>query len=239
VLFRSCRGVFDLRAIWADIQALDTQVPAARQYEMLDATIRLAEGGTLWCLRNLAPPLDIAANIAAFSPGIAELKESIDSLVTEVALKATTERADRLTRDGVPAELARRVARLDMLAPGLDIVRLAGASARPMAEVGRVYFAAGRRFHLDWLRSATNGVNLDSHWDRLALAAIIEDLYGHQRDLAASVLTNGADIDGWVAARPQMVQRVEALIADLRQLGGLDLAKLAVANRELRSLSSG
>jgi glutamate dehydrogenase len=236
-----CRGVFDLRTIWADIQALDTRVPAARQYEMLDATVRLAEVGTLWCLRNLAPPLDIAANIATFSPGIAELKEGIDGLVTDGALKAVTERAEKLTKDGVPDELARRVARLDLLAPGLDIVRLARATGRPMAEVGSVYFTAGRRFHFDWLRTATSGVNLDSHWDRLALAAIIEDLYGHQRDLAASVLqqANGADIEAWVAARPQPVQRVETLIADLRQLGGLDLAKLAVANRELRSLSGG
>jgi glutamate dehydrogenase len=236
-----CRGVFDLRVLWTDIQALDTQVPAAQQYEMLDATIRLAEVGTLWCLRNLAPPLDIAANIATFRPGIAELKEGIDALVTDGALGAVTARVEKLTKDGVPDELARRVARLDLLAPGLDIVRLAKATGRPMAEVGRVYFNAGRRFHIDWLRTATSGVNLDSHWDRLALAAIIEDLYGHQRDLAASVLqqANGADIDAWVAARPQPVQRVESLIADLRQLGGLDLAKLAVANRELRSLSGG
>jgi len=32
-----------------------------------------------------------------------------------------------------------------------------------------------------------------------------------------------------------MIQ-TEALFADLRQAGGLDLAKLAVANRQLRSL---
>jgi glutamate dehydrogenase len=236
-----CRGVFDLRALWTDIQALDNRVPAPRQYEMLDATVHLAEVGTLWCLRNLTPPLDIAANIATFRPGIAELQQGIDALVADVALNATAERAERLTKDGVPSELARRVARIDLLAPGLDIVRLAKATGRPITEVGSVYFAAGRRFHIDWLRSASTGVNLASHWDRLALAAIVEDLYGHQRDLAASVLqqANGADIEAWIGAHPQTVQRVETLIADLRQLGGLDLAKLAVANRELRSLSGG
>jgi glutamate dehydrogenase len=235
-----CRGVFDLRRLWADIQALDNLVPAARQYEMMDATIRLAEVGTLWCLRNLAP-LDIAQNIATFRPGLAELAQSVEALVTEGALAAVNERADRLAKDGVPMELARRVARLDLLSPGLDIVRLAKTVGRSVAEVGSVYFTVGRRFHLDWLRSATGGVNLDSHWDRLAVAAIVEDLYGHQRELAASVLqqANGADIEQWIGQRPQIVQRVESLIADLRQLGGLDLAKLAVANRELRSLSGG
>ncbi len=238
-----CRGVFELRALWTDIQALDNKVPAVRQYEMLDATIRLSEAGTLWCLRNLAQPLDIAANIATFSPGIAELSQSIDGLVTDGALSAMKARAERFTKDGVPEDLALRVARLDLLAAGLDIVRLARTTNRSMAQVGGVYFNVGRRFHVDWLRSATTGVNLDSHWDRLALAAIVEDLYGHQRDLAANVLqqANGADpdVEAWIAGRPQTVQRVESLIADLRQLGGLDLAKLAVANRELRSLSGG
>jgi len=118
-------------------------------------------------------------------------------------------------------------------------VRLAKSAGRPVLEVGSCYFAVGRRFHLDWLRQATSGVNLDTHWDRLAVAAIMEDLYGHQRDLAARIMrqANGAGIDTWIEQHPQPVQRVETLIADLRQQGGLDLAKLAVANRELRSLS--
>src|SRR4029077_15460626 len=135
-----CRGVFELRQLWADIQALDNKVPAVRQYEMLDATTRLAEAGTLWCLRNLPPPLDIAANIATFSPGVAELGQSIDGLVTDGALNAMKARAERFTKDGVPEALADRVARLDLLAPGLDIVRLARATNRSVAQVGSIYF---------------------------------------------------------------------------------------------------
>ncbi len=235
-----CRGVFELRQLWGEIERLDNQVPAERQYEMLEATMRIAEAGTLWCLRNLPAPLDIARHIDGFRPGIAELAATIDDLLAEGARQALEERVERLAADGVPAELARRTARLDHLAPGLDIVRLAKASGRPVAEVGACYFAVGRRFHLDWLRSATSGIKLDTHWDRLAVAAIIEDLYGHQRDLAASIMrqADGARIDCWVEQHALPVQRVEGLIAELRQQGGLDLARLAVANRELRSLSA-
>ena len=63
-----CRGVFALRELWAEIQALDNQVPAELQYDMLDATTRVAEAGTLWCLRNLPSPLNIAVHIEGFSP---------------------------------------------------------------------------------------------------------------------------------------------------------------------------
>jgi NAD-specific glutamate dehydrogenase len=46
-------------------------------------------------------------------------------------------------------------------------------------------------------------------------------------------------IEQWAQARGPAVHRIEMLFADLRQQGGLDLAKLAVANRELRSLLGG
>jgi len=236
-----CRGAFDLRRLWTEIQALDNQVPAACQYEMLEATLRLGESGTLWCMRNLAAPLDIADNIAALEPGLAELAGGIKTMISDGARKALAERADQLAKRGVPLELAGRVASLDFLEPGPDIVRLAKQVGHGVSEVASVYFTIGRRFHIDWLRTASGAVNLDTHWDRLAVAAIVEDLYAHQRDVAASVLRqdNGGGIEEWVATRPQPVQRVEALIADLRQHGGLDLAKLAVANRELRGLAGG
>jgi glutamate dehydrogenase len=149
----------------------------------------------------------------------------------------------------VPEPLARKVARLDLLAPGLDIVRIAQRSGKAIERVARTFYAVGVRFHLNWLRGATGGVNLDTHWDRMAVAAVLDDLYSHQRVLTERMLSaNGAAGDGmaesetieqWAQARGPAVHRIEMLFADLRQQGGLDLAKLAVANRELRSLLGG
>ena len=67
------RGAFQLRDIWGRIEALDTKVPAALQTEMLIETTKLAESGTSWFLRNGEHPLDIAANLAAYGPGIKAL----------------------------------------------------------------------------------------------------------------------------------------------------------------------
>src|SRR5581483_9320611 len=82
-----CRGVFDLRKLWTDIEALDNRVPAALQYEMLESTVRLLEEGTLWCLRNLARPLNIALHIEGFRAGVAELAAGIEGLLSETARK--------------------------------------------------------------------------------------------------------------------------------------------------------
>jgi glutamate dehydrogenase len=100
----------------------------------------------------------------------------------------------------------------------------------------------GETFHLDWLRAGARALIGDSHWDRLAVFAIIEDFYGHQRDLTTAVLHQakgliGADaIATWRETRSAALARADGLFADLRQVGKLELAMLAVANRTLRSL---
>jgi len=77
--------------------------------------------------------------------------------------------------------------------------------------------------------------------------AIIEDLYGHQRDLTTAILVSaegakgagqtGAEaIAAWRATRGAALTRADSLFGDLTQVGKLDLAMLAVANRTLRSL---
>ena len=84
----------------------------------------------------------------------------------------------------------------------------------------------------------------DSHWQRLAVFAIIDDLNTHQRDLTLAALGNdlgltGVEaIDGWKAGRQATLSRTESLFTDLRQTTKLELAMLAVANRALRSLLS-
>jgi glutamate dehydrogenase len=242
------RAVFELRALWAEIEALDNKVPAKLQALMADATVRLAEAGTLWFLRNGKLPLDIAAHIEAHRGDIAKLGAQLEDYLTETDRAAFAKRVEALTIEGVPDPLARKVARLDLLAPGLDIVRIAQRSGKSLERVARTFYAVGVRFHLNWLRSATGGVNLDTHWDRMAVAAVLDDLYSHQRVLTERMLGANGVADGaaeseaieqWAQARGSAVHRIEMLFADLRQQGGLDLAKLAVANRELRSLLGG
>ena len=50
--FIVARDVFDLRALWKEIEALDGQVPAETQVDMLLATRVLLERSTRWLIRN-------------------------------------------------------------------------------------------------------------------------------------------------------------------------------------------
>jgi glutamate dehydrogenase len=238
------RGVFDLRDIWGRIEALDTKVPAALQTEMLIETTKLAESGTSWFLRNGEHPLDIAANLAAYGPGIKALLAG-KNIVAPNDREVIDARAKAFAAQGAPADLSELVATLRYLAPCLDVVRIARGANIPVEAVGRTYFAAGDRLGLEWLRQSAAALTAETHWQRQAVSAVMEDLYAQQRDLATRMLgerkangkIEGPELVGdWLDGRAAVTSRLEGLLGELKQSGTVDLAMLTVASRELRSL---
>jgi glutamate dehydrogenase len=238
------RAAFKLREMWSTIQSLDNRVSASIQTSMLLEINRLAEQATLWFLRNGEQPLDVAANIAATEPGISAVEAVLPTLLSSADQAANVKRAGNLMSAGVPEALARRISQLGSLAATLDVVRISAQTRIKVEDVARTFFAVGDQFNLDWLRSGAKGLIGDSHWQRLAVFAIIDDLNTHQRDLTLAVLGNDLGltgpeaIEGWKATRGAALARSDALFTELRQTTKLELAMLAVANRALRSLLS-
>ena len=238
------RDSYGLRPLWAEIEALDNKVPAAVQTDMLLDVGRLVERGTLWFLRNRAQPLDIAAAIGEFTPGIEALARHLKTVLSTSRAKALLRNATRRAESGVPKGLARRVASLDVLASALDIVPAAGRNKLAVEDVGDVYFQVGERLGLDWLRAAAAGFAAESHWQRQAVMAIVDDLYGQQRALTAAALDgNGTGpvagaLDNWIEAHKPAVERNQRLLEDLGKADAQDLAMLTVANRQIRVLAA-
>jgi glutamate dehydrogenase len=237
------RDVFGLRALWGAIEGLDNQVAAEVQYKMLLECGRATERGVSWFLGQHGA-IDITAQIDAYGPGLRGLHDSLDDLLADTDLKLRSERAAGLSDAGVPADMAVRVASLPWLAPLCDIMRIARATGVSAAQVGRVYFVIGARFGFDWLRMAAGRISTDKSWNKLAVSAIVDDLFGQQAELTSRVLSaaeKGAaesSLDAWIDARRPLVARAEQLLAELRTVGEPDLAMLAVANRALKSIGA-
>ncbi|GAB2179730.1 NAD-glutamate dehydrogenase [Dongia sp. agr-C8] len=236
------RETFRFRELWSAIEALDNKVDARTQTEMLIEINRLAEPATSWFLRNGAHPLDVSALLAEAQPGITALEAAMYEIISEPDRTDMDQYRAALMEKGVPKDLAIRIANLPQLWSSLDIVRIATKAGIKVEAAAAVYYDIGLVFGLDWLRDGARRLIGDNHWDRLAVFAIIDDLYGHQRDLTAAVLADQKGkpakeaIAAWHAARGVPVQRVEQLFADLRQVGKVELSMLAVANRALRSV---
>ena len=238
------RDAFRMREVWAAIEALDNKIPAATQTTMHLEARHLIDQATLWFLRNLSRPIDMRRAIETYGPGIAVLSGSLYKLVTETEGKAIVHNAAALRESGVPKTLARKVAAFEVLGAAPDIVALANGKIEEIEAIGRLYFALGERFGMDWLRAAAEGLAAGGYWQELAATAFTEDLYTHQFHLAQNILdVAGGEaavaqgvIEAWVEARQSRVDRLNSLLDEIRAGDSVDLAMLAVANRQLRSL---
>ncbi len=236
------REVFDLRAIWGQIEALDNKVTAGLQNKMLRETGRTVERMTEWFLRNEKHPIDIKGSIDTYETGVRALQENFADILSERAQQDIHTRIERFgEEEAAPKKLVTAIAQLKVLSSACDVVRLAAAAGHPVKDVGRTYSSVGARFGLDWLRSAANRIPSDNQWHRMALGAIIDDLWGLQGDLAARILqgkeSGDTAIESWIAGRKEAVERIDGLLAELDRLPQLDLAMLAVVTRELRTLT--
>ncbi len=241
--FVATREILDLRDCWASIEALDNKVPAVSQGVMLVECGRLCERLVVWLLREEAHPLDIAACIKRYQAGARELAANLSGLLSPMEKRVFQQSVKQLLSAGVQRALAERIAGFAHLVPIGDVVRCAEQSKLPVAKAAQAYFKVGDRFGFDSLRRASKQLPSDSAWDKLAVTAIVDDLYAQQYELTARVLDGGgrkkADpkvaIQAWVDSRLPQVRRSDQLIAEL-ETASPDRAMLAVANRQLKSM---
>ncbi|WP_029010617.1 NAD-glutamate dehydrogenase [Azospirillum halopraeferens] len=239
------RDAFSLRPLWSAIEGLDNRVPAEVQSAMLIETVRLMERAVAWFLINGSHPLDIASETDLYRPAIETLAAGLDGVLDAEETGRLTQRCAAYGEQGVPEEVGRRVASLPVLAVAPDLVRVARQTGRDVPAVAAVYFMLGRRFGLEWLRDRAALVKTDNHWQKQATAAIVDDLFAHQTQLTVRVLDGagtlppGDPVEHWIARRRPVVERVEQLLSELRTQPAVDLAMLAVANRQLRGLTAG
>jgi glutamate dehydrogenase len=242
--YYAARAVFALRDLWAAIEGLDNKVAAATQYRMHKATQRLLERAILWFVRHGASGIDVAKAIARYSSGLADLEKAFDASVEPARAAELSAAAQELVREGVPEKVAQRVVRLGDLASGLDVVRIAEEAKAPAPGVARLYFGIGARLGLDWLRNAAAHVKAETGWQKLAVAAIVEDLLALQAELTARAIKAAGRLENvekiaeaWTARHKAGLARFDAVLAELKAAPAPEIAGLTVAGRELRALT--
>lgn len=249
------RDVFNVRGMWGQVEDMDNKVPAEIQTRMLMDLKRLVSRGGIWFLRNAPRPLNISAMTKEYSAGLAELRDALGDVMSDFDRREVERTASEYERHGIPSDLATAVAGADVTVSGCDIVRLAQQTGQSVRAVSEIYFGIGSKFALDWLRQRAEGLEADTHWQKMATTAVVEDFFNHQMVLTQNVIAangagkgkpakgkaNGAGnaIDTWSGSRQEAVDRTARLLSDLRSTDNIDLAMLAVANGQLRSLVAG
>ncbi|HXZ48873.1 MAG TPA: NAD-glutamate dehydrogenase [Usitatibacter sp.] len=245
---RACilvRDIFGIDALWSAIDALDNRVPARLQGEMLVDAGRFLLRATLWFLRRRRERLPMAQVVAIFRPGLAAIEGRLPGVLSAEDRRAFEGAARRLAGQGVPEDLARRLAGLDALYATLDVTEVAMAQGRPIETVAALYFALAGELRLRWFAERIALLPTDTSWQALARNALRDDLASQQRALAAAAAAPSpanddvaAILAAWRERYGPAIARLAGMTDELARGATLDLAMLSVLLRELRALAA-
>jgi glutamate dehydrogenase len=229
-------NVFDLTALWTEIEALDNRATAAVQIEMLLDIIGVVEHAAVWLLR--VEKLAIGGEASVFTAAVERLASLIADLLPASERALMEARSARLAVNGVPPSLAARIGAFIFLTTALEVCDLAARLGQPVERVARTFYEVGGRCAFDDLRAAARRLPTDTVWQKASAEALIDDFYTMQTEAADRVLRTANEakdpVAVWATARAGALASVEGLARELLAASIPDLSMLVVAGRQLR-----
>jgi glutamate dehydrogenase len=236
------REIFGSLPLRDAIKAFDNQLSASCQTRMRIEMRTVVERASRWLVNNRRPPLDSQGTVDYFSGPVQGLMKELPALLTGRELRAYEERMGSLVDEGVPDELASRVAVLHPAYQLLEVVQIADRMSLDTVEVARLHFALGERLGLADLVARILVLPRDDRWQTMARAALRDDVYAVHAQLTAQVLRDtdpsesaAVRIQEWEDSDSVVVSRA---VATLEEICGdsTDLARMSVGLRVVRGL---
>jgi len=238
--FAAVRQSYEMVALNSEIDALDNKVKGDVQLSLYAAVQNLLLDRIVWFLRNVDLHKGLDAIVAHYREGIAQVEAALANALSKPAQAARDARAAEFIRNGVPDELAHRIADFVELKAAPDIVLVADRAQKPVAEVTATYFATEAFFQLDRVAGAVPTIAVADYFDRLALDRALDSIGDAERRITAAMVGNGhagaGAVEEWVKPRQMEVERIRAAIHEIAG-SGLTLSKLSVAASLLGDLA--
>ncbi|TQV81514.1 NAD-glutamate dehydrogenase [Aliikangiella coralliicola] len=238
--FTLAKEIYDMPAMWKQIEALDHSIPASIKHNMIYQTQRMVRRCTRWFLRHRRKNLAIQEGIEYFKDGVVELQKTIHKALDKVENDGIKEDINSWVDHGVPKKLAERICYLSTMFSALDIVEMSKLTGLNISMVAEVYFKLGAKLELHWFLEQINLQAVDNHWQAFARASFREDLDWQQRSLTVAVLhmshkeTSAEErIISWIIENSSLLSRWQQMLADFRASKRHEFAKFSVALREL------
>lgn len=235
--------LFNMDALWAEIEALDGKVPAYVQMRMMSDVTKVQRRLCRWFLRNRRGGLAINDCLEVYSEGVAEYQKVISDMLSDEDMALRQDRIKQYQKRGVPAELANKVADFLFMFPAMDIVEVALRCQFSVIDICCSYFALNKRLSFSWFREMLHRFKGEGYWETLSTSGMRDDLDKLQRILAVTVLDHDCDasfsidqrIDHWISSYQFIVDRWYRLVDDLRT-SSHKMVRFLVAFRALLDL---
>ena len=239
--FCLARDAYGLDRLYAEIDALDGQIPGRTQLALYADLQALLERETLWLLRNADFTQPLAELVLRYAEGVTDVAGLVATLVPPGLEATIAARAESFMAGGAPAGIARRIAELGALSFASDIALVAERTHSPIAMAAGAFFGVLDLFGLAGIVASGSRIVLADRFDRMALDRALANLMRAQRDLTVDVLGMGegdvaARLAAWRAGRPAAIDRVAAAVDGLTA-GAMTVSRLSVAAGLLADLA--
>ncbi len=233
--YTAAREILDARALWAQIEALDSKVAEGTQVDAVMQVWSLLRHMTRWLLNRPGGTLEIAANVERYQAGVSALRKALPEVLTATGKGDFASSQEKWEGLGLPAELAVRLARLSELRAALDMVEVAQQSGQPIEKVAGVFYELGEALDLEWLRGQIEALPVEGHWHAQARGSLLDELNHQHRALAQQVLklaggnAGVSPVQAWLQRDDATLQHTRGMLAEiLSQNADYPIASVAV-----------
>ena len=250
------REIYGSLPLRDELATYDNRIDAAVQTRMRVDMRTLVERASRWLVTNRRPPLDSQATVDLFAGPVQATMLELPELLLGRELAAYDARRTALVGQGVPEDLAARVASYDVAYALLNVVEIATRDSLEPRDVARVHFALGERLGISVLQQRIVDLPRADQWQTMARAALRDDLHSVHARLTAEVLASTtadedvvarADRDElrdeaarrvaeWEAATGGVAERAVDTLGAICADEDTDLARVSVALRVVRGL---
>ncbi|KAF1710577.1 glutamate dehydrogenase [Pseudoxanthomonas kalamensis DSM 18571] len=240
--FTITRETLDIRALWAQIDALDGKVPESVQVDALQVIWKLQRSFTRWLLNRQGAIPDITTAVERYHDGFRDIRAADGVLPAALRPPYEASLADWKGK-GVPAELAGQLAALPYLEPSPDIIEVARARKLNAVDVSKVHYRLGEALHLPWLLQQIDALQVDGRWHAVARGVLRDELATQQRALTMQALSmpgNGADakVQHWLQRDHAGLRFTLSMLNELAAQKTLDYPTASVAVQRLSQLAA-
>jgi glutamate dehydrogenase len=227
------RDGYELKKLYAEIDALDNKIESKAQIELYQGVGRLIHAQSAWFLKNEFPGKTLGERIEALRSARATLEPKLVGMLSEFPRERLEESAHALFRDGAPEKLARHIAFLHVSELIPDIVQVATKSGADLVVSAKAFFAVTDAFRIGRIADAARAVGVSDYYDGLALTRAMDGIGTARRDIAAAALKahsgSGDPVDEWLEAGGGLVARARDRLQGITEGSDITVSRLSVA----------
>lgn len=237
------KALLGLEEFWATLDQMDGQVSGTVLSTINFYAYKRVKRLTKWFMRYGGKKLNIKDALDTFNQPFEQLRLKLEDTLSPRLRARYTSQVEIYVNEGIDLSFAKRLASLDPLWSGMDIITIAQSSKYAIEDTARVYYALGEALGVDWLRDAAAQLSGDTRWEQGASSAIVDDFMISQKAITLKVLKAHKSIDaildeeGVIREEILMSGAFSKLLKDLMGLAHVDLSMLTLASRSLRMVA--